>query len=54
MDFIEKLFGFAPDNGDGTTEMLWLGVLALGIMMFVYFRIQRQRARRGTTIDRRR
>lgn len=29
MDFIEKLFGISPDNGDGTTEILWLVVLAL-------------------------
>ena len=28
MDFIEKLFGLAPDNGDGSTEILWLAVLA--------------------------
>ena len=28
MDFIEKLFGLAPDHGDGSTEILWLAVLA--------------------------
>jgi hypothetical protein len=46
MDFIERLFGFSPDNGDGSTEMLWLAVLAIGIASFVYYRIQRRRARR--------
>ena len=46
MDFIERLFGFSPDNGDGSTEILWLVVLAIAIAAFVYFRIQRRKARR--------
>jgi hypothetical protein len=46
MDFIEQLFGLSPDNGDGSTEILWLLVLAVVIAAFVYFRIQRRRARR--------
>jgi preprotein translocase subunit YajC len=46
MDFIEQLFGLSPDNGDGSTEILWLVVLAVVIVAFVYFRIQRRRARR--------
>jgi len=46
MDFIERFFGLSPDNGDGSTEILWLVVLALVIASFVYFRIQRRRLRR--------
>ena len=46
MDFIEQLFGLSPDNGDGSTEILWLVVLAVVIASFVYFRIQRRRAQR--------
>jgi hypothetical protein len=46
MDFIEQLFGLSPDNGDGSTEMLWLVVLAIVIAGVVYFRRQRRRARR--------
>ena len=46
MDFIEQLFGLSPDNGDGSTEMLWLVVLAIVVASFVYFRIQRRRMRR--------
>jgi len=46
MDFIERLFGLSPDNGDGSTEILWLVVLAIAIAAFVYFRIQRRSARR--------
>jgi hypothetical protein len=46
MDFIEQLFGLSPDNGDGSTEILWLAVLAIAIAAFVYFRIQRRRERR--------
>jgi len=45
MDFIERLFGLSPDNGDGSTEILWLAVLAVAIAAFVYFRIQRRKAR---------
>ena len=28
MDFVEQLFGSSPDNGDGSTEVLWFVVLA--------------------------
>ena len=46
MDFIERLFGLSPDNGDGSTEILWLVVLAIVVASFVYFRIQRRKTRR--------
>jgi hypothetical protein len=45
MDFIEKLFGLSPDNGDGSTEILWLVVLAIVIAAFFFFRRQRRKAR---------
>ena len=45
MDFIERFFGLSPDNGDGSTEILWLVALALVIASIVYFRIQRRRSR---------
>ncbi len=45
MDFIEQLFGLSPDNGDGSTEILWLVVLAIAIAAFVYFRRQRRMRR---------
>ena len=44
MDFIERLFGLSPDNGDGSTEILWLVVLAIVVVGFVYYR--RRRAQR--------
>ena len=46
MDFIERLFGLSPDNGDGSTEILWLVVLAIVVASFVYFRMQRRKTRR--------
>jgi hypothetical protein len=46
MDFIERFFGLSPDNGDGSTEILWLVALALVIASVAYFRIQRRRSRR--------
>jgi Na+/phosphate symporter len=47
MDFIERLFGLSPDNGDGSTEILWLVVLALAIGTIVYFRFKRRKAQQG-------
>ena len=48
MDFIERLFGLSPDNGNGSTEILWLVVLAIVIAAAVYFRVQRRKARQDT------
>jgi LPXTG-motif cell wall-anchored protein len=46
MDFIERLFGLSPDNGDGSTEVLWLVALAALIAAaFVYYRSRRRKAR---------
>jgi hypothetical protein len=45
MDFIEKLFGLSPDNGDGSTEVMWLVALAVAIGVFFYVRAQRRKAR---------
>ena len=45
MDFIERLFGLSPDNGDGSTEILWLVVLAILIAAFFYVRRQRRKAK---------
>jgi len=43
VDFIERLLGFAPDNGDGSIEILWLVVLVLLIVTVTYFRVQKKR-----------
>jgi preprotein translocase subunit YajC len=45
MDFIERLFGLSPDNGDGSTEIMWIAVLAIVIAGVIYFRAQRRKAR---------
>jgi MYXO-CTERM domain-containing protein len=29
MDFIERLFGLSPDGGDGSTEVMIIGVIVL-------------------------
>ena len=43
MDFIEQLFGLSPDNGDGSTEAMWLAALAAVLAAaFVYVRRRRQ------------
>jgi hypothetical protein len=33
MDFIERWFGFSPDGGDGSTELLYIVVIALVLAM---------------------
>jgi hypothetical protein len=43
MDFIERLFGIAPDGGDGTLEF-WL--LAIPIAGIVYLAYRRRRGSR--------
>jgi hypothetical protein len=35
MDFIERLFGVAPDNGDGSIELLYVAaILVAGLYVF--------------------
>lgn len=35
MDFIERLFGVAPDNGDGSIELLYFAaILVAGVYVF--------------------
>ena len=36
MDFIERLFGVAPDGGDGSLEVAWLAAIALAIIAVVF------------------
>ena len=38
MDFIERVFGFSPDNGSGWFEFL---LFALPVVMFLAFRVLR-------------
>ena len=38
MDFIERYFGFSPDNGDGSTEIL-VGVALVSIIVVVALRL---------------
>ena len=45
MDFIEKLFGLSPDNGDGSTELLWCVAIAAALVAAFWFHQRRRRAR---------
>lgn len=47
MDFIEKIFGFAPDGGSGALEFLLFVIPLAGIAYLVV------RARRSRSRDRR-
>jgi hypothetical protein len=31
MDFIERIFGVAPDGGDGALEILWLAAIVIAV-----------------------
>ena len=49
MDFIEKLFGLSPDHGDGSTENLWLAVLAAILVIGIV--VVRRRSQSRITIE---
>jgi len=34
MDFIERLFGIAPDNGDGSIELLYFAAILVSVYVF--------------------
>ncbi len=38
MDFIERLFGVAPDGGDGSLEVAWLGAAAVVVLAIIFRR----------------
>lgn len=41
MDFIERVFGIAPDGGSGTLEFLLFAIPIVGIAYFIVWRKQR-------------
>jgi MYXO-CTERM domain-containing protein len=43
MDFIERIFGVSPDNGDGSTEVMWIVALLAAIVMVVWAVRRRRR-----------
>jgi len=50
MDFIERIFGFSPDGGDGTFELLLFAIPLVGLALLYYWRTMRQRSlQRGRT-----
>ena len=44
MDFIERIFGIAPDHGDGSLELLWIAALLLVVAVVIAWRLRRGRA----------
>jgi LPXTG-motif cell wall-anchored protein len=38
MDFFETLLGMSPDGGDGTSEAMWVGAIALAAVAFFFRR----------------
>jgi hypothetical protein len=38
MDFVERLFGWAPDGGDGTFELMIVVGVAVAVVLGVLFR----------------
>ena len=43
MDFIERIFGFSPDNGDGSFEFLLFAIPIAGICALYWWRSRRSR-----------
>ena len=46
MDFIERIFGFTPDGGDGSFEFLLFAIPLAGLAYLVRRRRRRQAERR--------
>lgn len=47
MDFIERIFGVAPNGGDGTTEILYIAVaVAVGAVVVARRWLRRRAAAR--------
>jgi hypothetical protein len=46
MDFIERWFGMSPDGGNGSTELMYLTVLALIVVVLARHRSLRAFVRR--------
>jgi hypothetical protein len=44
MDFLERLFGFAPDGGNGSFELLLFLIPLVGILLLMVWRNRRHRA----------
>jgi len=44
MDFLERLFGFAPDGGNGLFELLLFLIPLAGILLLRAWRNRRHRA----------
>jgi hypothetical protein len=47
VDFIERWFGVSPDGGDGTLELLYIGVGALIVVALLRWIVHRARYRRS-------
>ena len=46
MDFIEKIFGFSPDGGSGTFEVLLFVIPIVGLYLFYKRRSSSRKERR--------
>jgi hypothetical protein len=46
MDFIERLFGWSPDGGDGLFELLLFAIPIGGLLYLAWRRRQARRARK--------
>jgi hypothetical protein len=48
MDFIERIFGISPDNGDGSTELMWfIAFVAVALVITRMWWLRRATARRS-------
>lgn len=47
MDFIERIFGFSPDGGDGSFEFLLFAIPLAGIAYLLWRRRQRRSSGQG-------
>jgi hypothetical protein len=49
MDFIERIFGISPDNGDGSTELMWfIAFVAIALVVTRMWWLRRTVARKSS------
>jgi hypothetical protein len=52
MDFLERIFNFSPDGGNGLSEVALLASIVLAVISYSTFRRVRRNADSGDLVDR--
>jgi hypothetical protein len=50
MDFIERWFGVSPEGGDGSTELMYLVVFVVVVVVLLYRPVRRRFLAKGALV----